>query len=199
MRFNSHLDFALQRFLGICFSALVLQSSNRVTSFPQPDTMDVESLEHYRRRLDGAAISTYVMVMILVPLKLWCRKRSGGWRNLGLDDFITVVSLLFASAFFWLCLIGQFEKHISICWPGAHHLSGMRPYIGKQVTELQIPEVIQFLKLVFWGQILYVWAIPVIKFSILAFYWRLFSVSARIPIWIAFFIVFAWLMALVGG
>ncbi|KAF2108557.1 hypothetical protein BDV96DRAFT_587417 [Lophiotrema nucula] len=140
--------------------------------------MAVESLEAFRHRLDGAAISTYALVMILVPLKLWCRKRAGGWTNLGLDDLITVISLLFANAFVWICLIG------------------MRPYLGKQVTELEIPQVIDFLKYVFWGQIVYVWAIPVIKFSILAFYWRLFSVAARVPILIASFIVFAWLMAL---
>jgi hypothetical protein len=66
----------------------------------------MESLEVFQRRLDGAAISTYVLVMILVPLKLWCRQKAGGWRNLGLDDAITVISLMSASAFFWLCMIG---------------------------------------------------------------------------------------------
>ncbi|KAF2733359.1 hypothetical protein EJ04DRAFT_565153 [Polyplosphaeria fusca] len=142
--------------------------------------MAVESLDAFRSRLDGAAISTYVVVMIVVPLKLWCRKRSGGWRNLGLDDLISVIALLLANAFIYVCLIG------------------MRPYLGKQITELQNPtvEVVDFLKFIFWGQILYVWAIPVIKFSILAFYWRLFSVAARVPILVVAFIVLAWLIAL---
>ncbi|OAL53653.1 hypothetical protein IQ07DRAFT_677114 [Pyrenochaeta sp. DS3sAY3a] len=137
-----------------------------------------ESLEAFRRRLDGVAISTYVLVMILVPLKLWCRKRSGGWRNLGLDDLISVIALCFANAFIWICLIG------------------MRPYLGRQVTELELPDIVKFLEYVFWGQIVYVWSIPVIKFSILAFYWRLFSVAARAPILAVTFIVFSWLMAL---
>jgi hypothetical protein len=49
----------------------------------------------------------------------------------------------------------------------ANTTPGMRPYLGKQVTELQIPEVVDFLRYIFWGQILYVWAIPVIKFSVM--------------------------------
>lgn len=137
-----------------------------------------ESLETFRHRLDGATISTYTLVMILVPLKLWCRRRSGGWSNLGWDDVITVISLLIANGFVWVSLIG------------------MRPYLGRQVTELELDEVIDFLKWVYWGQLLYVWAIPVIKFSILAFYWRLFSVAARIPIFVVTAIVAAWLIAL---
>jgi hypothetical protein len=75
----------------------------------------------------------------------------------------------------------------------------MRKSLGIHVTEVEIPDLIQFLKYVFAGQLLYVWAIAIIKFSILAFYWRLFSVSARIPIFIVTFIVFAWIMALVSG
>jgi hypothetical protein len=155
-----------------------------------------ESLQAFRRRLDGVAISTYVLVMILVPLKLWCRKRSGGWRNLGLDDLISVIALCFANAFIWICLIG---KRILNSFPIFMLINdtGMRPYLGRQVTELELPDVVKFLEYVFWGQIVYVWSIPVIKFSILAFYWRLFSVAARAPILVVTFIVFSWLMALV--
>ncbi|KAF2794214.1 hypothetical protein K505DRAFT_337152 [Melanomma pulvis-pyrius CBS 109.77] len=138
----------------------------------------MESLESFHHRLDGAAISTYVLIMILVPLKLWCRKRAGGWRNLGLDDAISVVSLLSANGFFWICIIG------------------MRKSLGHQVTEVETADLIQFLYYVFWGQILYLTSIAITKFSILAFYWRLFSVTARIPIMVVTFVVFAWLMSL---
>jgi hypothetical protein len=68
-----------------------------------------ESLQAFRKRLDGAAISTYALIMLFVPLKLWCRKRAGGWANLGLDDALTVLSLLVANGFFWVCLIGKFK------------------------------------------------------------------------------------------
>lgn len=72
-----------------------------------------ESLQAFRARLDGACISTYVLIMILVPLKLWCRKRAGGWANLGIDDLLSVVSLLIANGFFWVCLIGEFQINSS--------------------------------------------------------------------------------------
>jgi len=44
--------------------------------------------------------------MLLVPLKLYCRKRSGGWSNIRLDDYMSVVALLFANGFFYVCIIG---------------------------------------------------------------------------------------------
>ena len=66
-----------------------------------------ESLEDFHNRLDGSAITTYVLVMLFVPLKLWCRMRSGGWRNLGLDDALTVLALLVANAFFYVCMFGM--------------------------------------------------------------------------------------------
>jgi hypothetical protein len=55
--------------------------------------------------------STYVLIMTLVPLKLWCRKRVGGWGNLGLDDLLTAVSLLLANSFFYVCVIGKHALH----------------------------------------------------------------------------------------
>lgn len=66
-----------------------------------------ESLASYHARLLGAAVSTYAIINMLVPLKLWCRVRSGGWRNLGLDDCLTVLGLLVAHAFNLTCLIGM--------------------------------------------------------------------------------------------
>jgi hypothetical protein len=75
----------------------------------------------------------------------------------------------------------------------------MRKSLGVHVTTVMLePDALRkFLLYVFAGQLLYVWAIAVIKFSILAFYWRLFSVTARVPIAILTFVVFAWIMSLV--
>jgi hypothetical protein len=47
--------------------------------------------------------------MLLVPLKLYCRKRSGGWSNIRLDDYMSVVALLFANGFFYVCIIGMYQ------------------------------------------------------------------------------------------
>jgi hypothetical protein len=53
------------------------------------------------------AYSTYILIMLLVPLKIYCRKRSGGWRNVRLDDYMTIVALAMANGFFYTCIIGM--------------------------------------------------------------------------------------------
>jgi hypothetical protein len=62
----------------------------------------------YRMRLDGVAYTTYVLITVFVPLKIWCRRRAGGWANVGSDDYLTVIALLIANGFFWTCMIGMF-------------------------------------------------------------------------------------------
>jgi hypothetical protein len=62
--------------------------------------------EAYHRRLDGVAYSTYILIMLLVPLKVYCRKRSGGWQNVRLDDYMTILALALANGFFYTCIIG---------------------------------------------------------------------------------------------
>lgn len=69
-------------------------------------TLTIDS-NAYRIRLDGVAYTTYVLMTLFVPLKLWCRRRAGGWANIGLDDYMTVVALLVANGFFWTCMIGE--------------------------------------------------------------------------------------------
>ncbi|KAF2848189.1 hypothetical protein T440DRAFT_500551 [Plenodomus tracheiphilus IPT5] len=106
--------------------------------------------------------------MILVPLKLWCRRRAGGWSNIGLDNYLTILSLLVANAFFWTCMIG------------------MRDMLGRHVADLPDPMML----------ILYTCAIANIKLAVLAFYWRLFAVNARIAIWIVSGMCIAWFLAI---
>lgn len=53
-------------------------------------------------------------------------------------------------------------------------------------------EVGEFLKFLISASLTYVCAIAFIKYTILAFYWRLFSVTARIPIGILTASVVAW-------
>jgi hypothetical protein len=63
----------------------------------------------YRMRLDGVAYTTYALMTLFVPLKLWCRRRAGGWANIGLDDYMTVLALFIANGFFWSCMAGTFS------------------------------------------------------------------------------------------
>lgn len=69
---------------------------------------DDESLHEFRMRLLGSALSTYIAVVLVVPLKLYCRVRQGGLANLKLDDALTMTALLFASCFTLLCLTGRY-------------------------------------------------------------------------------------------
>lgn len=67
-----------------------------------------ESLDHYRARLDGAAISMYILALLAVPSKIWCKTQTGsGWRNVGWDDALSLIALFWTSAFFWLIIIGM--------------------------------------------------------------------------------------------
>ncbi|UPK96631.1 hypothetical protein LCI18_007566 [Fusarium solani-melongenae] len=139
-----------------------------------------ESLDSYRARLDGAAIATYVMVMLIVPLKIWCRKKTGGLARLGLDDTLSVVTLVFANVFFYITMIG------------------LRPYLGRHVgTDVSMEQVVDFLRYLFAASLTYVFAIAFIKLTILALYWKLFSITARVPIAILFSSVVIWMVVLV--
>ncbi|KAJ4227040.1 hypothetical protein NW759_004414 [Fusarium solani] len=139
-----------------------------------------ESLDSYRARLDGAAIATYVMVMLIVPLKIWCRKKTGGLARLGLDDALSVVTLVFANVFFYITMIG------------------LRPYLGRHVgTDVSMEQVVDFLRYLFAASLTYVFAIAFIKLTILALYWKLFSITARVPIAILFSSVVIWMVVLV--
>ncbi|KAK5108700.1 hypothetical protein LTR62_008105 [Meristemomyces frigidus] len=114
------------------------------------------SPETVRAHLDGAAISTYVLCMIVVPLKIACRLTQGK-TNLGWDDTLVVTALVFANAFFY-------ETYI-----------GIRPKLGYNADTFELHSIVKFLQFVFAAQLLYAVAIGLIKASLLAFYWRLFS------------------------
>lgn len=75
--------------------------------------LEEESYSHFQGRLYGSAITTYVLVCLIVPVKLWCRvSRSvgGGNSRLGLDDALSVLALFIASAFFFVCMLGMFAS-----------------------------------------------------------------------------------------
>ncbi|VUC35604.1 unnamed protein product [Clonostachys rosea] len=142
--------------------------------------MGMESYEAFRARLDGAAIATYILATLAVPAKLWCRTRVGGWSNVGLDDWLSIATLFWMNVFFWITMIA---------------FLGLRPYLGRDAgTDVPLDEVELFSKCLFAAALTYCVAIAFIKFTILAFYWKLFSVTARIPIMVIFSSVAAWLV-----
>jgi hypothetical protein len=67
---------------------------------------NLNTFAEIRANLDGAAISTYAAVMLIVPLRMWCRTNKAGWAGLGWDDALTFVALIFDNAFFYNVMIG---------------------------------------------------------------------------------------------
>lgn len=47
------------------------------------------------------------MIMVLVPLRIWCRYRHRGWRNVQWDDYMALGALAIANGFFYVCIIGM--------------------------------------------------------------------------------------------
>ena len=66
-----------------------------------------ESFKYIRHNLDGSAIATYVLIILIVPLKIACRI-SNGVNNLGWDDALAVVSLIMANSVFYNDMFGVF-------------------------------------------------------------------------------------------
>jgi hypothetical protein len=72
------------------------------------------SFEQVRQNLDGAAISTYTLVMLIVPLKFACRFYSGqGLSTLGWDDVFVAIACVFANSFFWTTMTGTTPHRIA--------------------------------------------------------------------------------------
>lgn len=71
--------------------------------------------------------------------------------------------------------------------------------LGLHVTQLADQMmIVDFLKYIWVAQIIYTFAIANIKFVVLAFYWRLFSVKMRAAIWIVAGMCIAWFIAIVS-
>lgn len=71
--------------------------------------------------------------------------------------------------------------------------------MGIHIGEITDPmRVVDFLRNVWIAQLFYTFAISTIKFSVLAFYWRLFSVKGRTTIYIVTAMAIAWCIAIVS-
>lgn len=75
----------------------------------------------------------------------------------------------------------------------------MRKSLGLHAGEITDPtRIMDFLRNIWIAQILYTFAISTIKFSVLAFYWRLFSVKGRTTIYLVTGMAVAWCVAIVS-
>ena len=156
------------------------------------------SLEEDRRNLDGSAIFTYIIVTIAVPCNIWCMVKAGGLRNVGIDVIPSVAALFLANGMFWICILGMWTYDLDPTSLSAECFKlGLRQSLGKGASAAVSPrEQGDFLKYLFATSLIYPLTIAFIKFTILAFYWRLFSVIARNPLIILTCLVFTWLITL---
>lgn len=126
----------------------------------------------------AATIITFLLAVLAVALRFWARRllKARVW----LDDWIIVLALVFAT--------GQLIATIIWCHQGyGKHLEVLDPNTF----------LADFFKNLFAGEILYTLLIVTVKFSILAFYWRLFGRSVKIPVWILGGITAAWGIAVI--
>ncbi|KAF2448669.1 hypothetical protein P171DRAFT_470362 [Karstenula rhodostoma CBS 690.94] len=140
-----------------------------------------ETYEAFRARFDGAIITTYAFAMVVVPLKIWCRKRAGGWSIMGADEIFTLCGAAFVTGVF------------------AVIYSAVRPLLGKKIAAVaQSPEDMAKLPafaLYLWvANLLYTISVMFMKLSIVALYWRLFGLTrkARIPLLLIGGVIVAW-------
>jgi len=75
------------------------------------DTAGHESVASFRARYDAAVITTYVAMVIVVVARIWGRSMqtrdnstsiTAPFRNLGLDDWLTMVTFVFVSVELWV-------------------------------------------------------------------------------------------------
>ncbi|OAQ59531.1 hypothetical protein VFPPC_03765 [Pochonia chlamydosporia 170] len=131
--------------------------------------------------LVSAFVVTWVLGLAIVGLRITARRLS---RNeLWWDDWLIIVSLVFSGGFMfdvtcYMAARGGFGKHV---WAAPHY--GLKAY---------------FLGL-FAAEYLYTMSIVLVKWSVLAFYWRIFSAASitRWCIWISTAIVSAWGIAVI--
>ncbi|PVH94791.1 hypothetical protein DM02DRAFT_538717 [Periconia macrospinosa] len=113
----------------------------------------------------GSVSATWALATLAIMLRFLCRRISKA--NLWWDDYLMIPAYIFTSIVSWVTLtymiFNDFGKHIFIQPPQ------------------RIPVVVTvFLKSLFIAEVCYTGTIVFAKFSILAFYWRLFKMNTLV-------------------
>ncbi|KAM5342214.1 hypothetical protein ACJ41O_015245 [Fusarium nematophilum] len=151
-----------------------------MSSLPDPPPgLDLE--ETKVPALVSGFVLTWVFGAASVCLRITSRRLAQS--QLWWDDWLIIASLLFSAAFMfdvtcYMTTRGGFGKHL---W--AAPLDGLMVYFHG----------------LFIAEYVYTMSIVLVKWSILAFYWRIFGSvrSTRLPIWILFGIISSWGIAVI--
>lgn len=114
---------------------------------------------------EGAVSATWALATIALFLRYFCRRisKAGLWW----DDYLMIPGYIFTSIISWVTITYMMD-----------HGFGKHIYIQPQ--ERFLPTLMAFLKALFIAEVCYTGTIVFVKFSILAFYWRLFRLDNRV-------------------
>lgn len=182
---------------------------------PPPPGLDIHASR--QSTLYAAGITTEVLALVTVILRLWCRKiTKSGYR---LDDWLIVAAAVSMFRRFWLyspklthvkvlsvgymtdTMISEYSSPVRSC-----RLPRNADRFGRKVVKkggglhlwVQRPNfVTDFFRGLFISEILYFLLLCTVKFSILAFYRRIFITTIMIPVYILASLVLAWGIAVV--
>ncbi|KAH6664782.1 hypothetical protein F5X68DRAFT_225559 [Plectosphaerella plurivora] len=149
-------------------------------SLPPPPA-DLDLTESRVPEILGSLATTWTFAVIAVGLRFLARRLKNN--PLWIEDFLVAASLVFASIHVW--------TSIGFMVP---HGTGKHVWVGP-------PEAVKVWAIgLFISEITYTLNLATVKFSTLAFYWRIFgsNSSIHIPIWTLFGIVSAWGIAVLG-
>lgn len=62
-------------------------------------------LDAFRACLDGVAISTYILAMMVVPAKIWCRVKTSSMSKVGWEEAFSAITLVWVNAVFWILML----------------------------------------------------------------------------------------------
>ncbi|KAF4445629.1 integral membrane protein [Fusarium austroafricanum] len=146
---------------------------------PPPDNLDLT--ESRIPEIVAALATTWAIATICVPLRFFARRLKG--YPLWIDDWLALFSLVCASVAVWV-IIGYVVPH------GTGKHIWVAPAQAMKVWAIGI----------FIGEIAYSLTLSAVKWSILAFYWRIFGSTylIRVPIWTLLGLVTAWCIAVLG-
>ncbi|KAL6721256.1 hypothetical protein ACLMJK_000358 [Lecanora helva] len=155
---------------------------------PPPPGLDIN--ESRRPECLASSIVTWTLAIVAVALRFWARRlmKTKFW----LDDWFAVASLRIR-----LLVDLQAPKIVYKSLASKTSITGIAQGYGQHYYVLGPDFVTNFFKNLFTGEILYALVICMAKFSILAFYWRLFSASVRIPCFILGTITVCWTIAVI--
>lgn len=141
-----------------------------------PPTYDIR--ESRAPSLYAATIVTYVLAVVAVACRFWARRLLKA--RILADDWFAVLALLFATGLFVSTIVWLHQGY------------------GRHFEVLDRNTFVPtFFKNLFTGEIIYTLVIVTVKFSILAFYWRLFTQAIRLPVYILGAITSAWGLAVI--